>query len=215
MKYDLHIHTKYSACSNLKPSAILKTAKKLKLDGIAVTDHNSLKGALAVSKLNKDKKFEVIKGEEIETKQAHVLGLYLHKEIKPAGLLDVLEEIKKQNGIAVIAHPFGLGALRNRLNIDFSKIKNRIDAIETFNARMFFPWENKKAEKFAVRYGIAQTAGSDAHFSFEIGKAVTIFNDSLRKAVKMRKTKTKGSILFSCPGRFFSVFEKYIKRSKF
>ena len=57
MKYDLHIHTKYSACSNLEPLTILRAAKKRKIDGIAVTDHNSLKGAIAVSRLNKDKKY--------------------------------------------------------------------------------------------------------------------------------------------------------------
>ena len=50
--YDLHIHSKYSACSNLKLKIILKFAKKRKLDGIAVTDHNTMKGALQLKKLN-------------------------------------------------------------------------------------------------------------------------------------------------------------------
>ena len=54
-KYDLHIHTEYSRCSNLKPEILLKLAKKLKFDGIAVTDHNTIKGSLAVKRLNKDK----------------------------------------------------------------------------------------------------------------------------------------------------------------
>ncbi len=210
MDYDLHIHTRHSACSALKPFTILKIAKKLKLDGIAITDHNSFKGALEVSKLNKDKNLEIIKGEEITTKQAHVLGLYLNKEIKPNSLLNVLDEIKKQDGIAIIAHPFGLAALRNRLDANFSEIKNKINAIETFNARMFFPWENKKAEIFAKNHNIAQTGGSDAHFPFEIGRGITIFKDDLRKAIKMKKTRTKGSILFSYPGRALSVLEKYL-----
>jgi len=215
MKYDLHIHSEYSACSALKPLTILKIAKRLKLDGIAITDHNSFKGALKVSKLNKDKNLEIIKGEEIATKQAHVLGLYLNKEIKPGSLLNVLEEIKKQNGIAIIAHPYGLGILRNTLDFNFQNIKNRINAIETFNSRMFFPWENKKAKIFAKKHSIAQTGGSDAHFPFEIGRGITIFDNNLRKAIKMRETKTSGTILFSYPGRFFSVFEKYIiKRFK-
>jgi len=210
MRYDLHIHTKYSTCSNLEPSTILKIAKKLKLDGIAVTDHNSLKGALTVSKLNKDKNFEVIKGEEITTPQAHVLGLYLNKTIKAGNLIDVLEEIKKQEGIVIIAHPFGLGLLRNKFTSNISEIKKSPDAIETFNARMFFQWENNKAKKFAKKHNIAQTGGSDAHFPFEIGRGITIFDGDLRKAIKAKKTKTTGTLLFSCPGRFFSVFQKYI-----
>ena len=50
MKYDLHMHTHYSKCSNLKPDTILKLAKREKLDGIAITDHHEIKGALEVKK---------------------------------------------------------------------------------------------------------------------------------------------------------------------
>ena len=55
MRYDLHIHTHYSKCSNLKPEVILKTAKAKGLNGIAVTDHNTIKGALEIESLNKNK----------------------------------------------------------------------------------------------------------------------------------------------------------------
>ena len=82
MKYDLHNHTYYSKCSNLKPEILIKAAKKKGMDGIAVTDHNTMKGALEARKLNKDKDFEVILGEEIGTNFGDVIGLYLKKEIK-------------------------------------------------------------------------------------------------------------------------------------
>ena len=62
MKYDLHMHTHYSRCSNLKPQTILKLAKKRRLDGIAITDHHEIKGALEIKKLNNGKDFEVIIG---------------------------------------------------------------------------------------------------------------------------------------------------------
>ena len=82
MKYDLHMHTHYSKCSNLKPEILLKIAKKRGLNGIAITDHNVVEGALKVKKLNKDKDFEVIVGEEISTDAGEVLAYYLNKEIK-------------------------------------------------------------------------------------------------------------------------------------
>ena len=82
MKYDLHIHTYNSACSILKPNTILKIAKRVGLDGIAVADHNTIKGGLEVSKANKDKNFEVIPSIEVNTDRGHVLGLYVNKEIK-------------------------------------------------------------------------------------------------------------------------------------
>ena len=60
MRYDLHMHTYHSKCSNLKPKTILKLAKKNKLDGIAITDHHEIKGAIEVKNLNKNKDFEVM-----------------------------------------------------------------------------------------------------------------------------------------------------------
>lgn len=209
MRYDLHVHTYYSRCSNLKPREILKIAKKRGLEGIAITDHDTIKGSSAVFKENKDKNFEVIKGEEITADRAHVLALYIQKEIRSRNIFEVLDEIKKQDGLAIIAHPFGWG-FRKPLNFNLKKIKNRINGVETFNARCFFPWENNKAIEIARKLKIPQVGGSDAHFWFEIGNGLTIFDGDLRKAIKNRKTKVYGRINFALLGRFLSTIEKYI-----
>ena len=207
MKYDLHIHTHNSRCSNLKPREILKIAKKNGLDGVAITDHDTIKGSLEALKENKDKDFEVIKGEEVTTDIAHVLALHIQKEIKPGNIFRVLDDIKKQDGLAIIAHPFGVGFLRKHLNLDINKIKDKIDALETFNARCFFHWENDKAVRIAKKIGIAQTAGSDAHFWFEIGKGLTVFEGDLRKAIKNKKTKIVQMFNPALVGRFLSGIE--------
>jgi len=203
MKYDLHMHTFYSKCSNLKPNIILNIAKKIGLDGIAITDHNTIKGALVVSKLNKDKNFEIIIGSEIKTDYGDLLAYYLQNDIKSRNLFEVLDEIKKQGAVSSIAHPFRLPHLRFRYPID--KLKNKIDAIECFNSRNFF-WSNKVAFNTAERLNIAKTAGSDAHFKFEIGKAYTIFDGSLRKAIKKNKTKLEGTTLYGPFGGLLSFF---------
>ena len=44
MKFDLHIHTKYSIDSTSKPEKIVKIAKKRGMDGVAVSDHNNIRG---------------------------------------------------------------------------------------------------------------------------------------------------------------------------
>jgi len=126
MKYDLHVHSNSSSCSNLKPSEILEIAKKRGLDGIAITDHNKIEGALKVAKLNKDKKFEVIIGEEIRTDKGEVIGLYLKKEILPGSFYGVIEQIKDQGGIAVMAHPFAIG----RANVHDEEVFSKVDVIE-------------------------------------------------------------------------------------
>jgi predicted metal-dependent phosphoesterase TrpH len=46
MKYDLHTHSKYSADGFLEPEKIVETAMRKGLSGIAITDHNTINGAL-------------------------------------------------------------------------------------------------------------------------------------------------------------------------
>ena len=93
MKYDLHTHTCYSKCSNMKPDVLLNAAKKRGLNGIAVTDHNTIKGALEVKKLNKDKDFEVIVGEEISTTAGDVLAHYINKPIKSTNFFELFDHL--------------------------------------------------------------------------------------------------------------------------
>jgi len=46
MKYDLHIHSKYSSDGILDPEKIVKITLRKGLNGIAITDHNMIKGRL-------------------------------------------------------------------------------------------------------------------------------------------------------------------------
>ncbi len=210
MKYDLHIHTFYSKCSSLNPKILLKIAKKLNFDGIAVTDHNAIKGSLAVKKLNKDPDFEVITGSEINTSQGNLLAYYINKDIKSKNLFEVLDEIKQQGGLAAIAHPFRFSPnIKHRFKYPIEKIKNKIDAIEAFNARNL-PGNNRKAIKIADKLSIPKIAGSDSHFAFEIGKAYTLFDNSLRKALKQNKTEIKGTIILGPVGGLLSYFRRHL-----
>lgn len=211
MRYDLHAHTNYSKCSALKPDILLKIAKKKGLDGIAVTDHNTTKGSREIKRLNKDSKdkdFEVVVSSEIRTDYGDVLAYYVQDEIKQGSLLDVLDKAKEQDAIVSIAHPFRpLPHLR--FNYPIKDIKNKIDALECINSRTFY-WENRKASRTADKLNLAKTAGSDSHFGFEIGRAVTVFDDDLRKAIKRRATRTEGSSLINPIGITLSFIKKRI-----
>jgi len=206
MKYDLHNHTYYSKCSNLKPEILLKIAKKKGLNGIAVTDHNTTKGALVVKKLNKDKNFEVIIGEEVDTNFGDVLTYYLNKEIKIHDFFTLVDEVRKQSGLISIPHPFRMSINpKLKFSCPIAKIKDKIDAVECFNARML-PGSNEKAQKLAKKLNIPGTGGSDAHFELDIGRAYTIFDDNstLRKALKQNKTGYEGTIMFGALSGFRS-----------
>ena len=208
LKYDLHNHTHYSSCSNLKPEILLKNIKKKGMDGIAVTDHHTIKGALKVKKLNKDKDFEVIIGEEVSTNYGDVLTYYLQKEIKSREFFSVVDEIRSQNGLIIIPHPFRKSLYKShKFKYPIEKIKNKMDAIECFNARML-PGNNEKAQALAKNLNIAGTGGSDAHFRFEISRAYTIFDGTLREALKKKKTKYEGTILYGSTGGLLSFLRK-------
>lgn len=167
MIYDLHIHSKYSYDSILEPKTILKIAKKRKLDGIAITDHNTIKGGMTALQENCNPCLDVIVGAEIKTDIGDVIGLYLEEEIHSRIFYDVVEEIHNQNGVAVLAHPF-----RNRSNYSQDEL-NDVDLIEGFNARS--PRRaNLEAQRMALSAGKMMTAGSDAHNFFEIGRGRTI-----------------------------------------
>ena len=80
---------------------------KTDLKVIAITDHNTIEGALFAKELEDVYGIEVVIGEEMSTTEGHVLGLFLTEEI-PAGLTpaETVRRITEQGGIAIIPHPF-------------------------------------------------------------------------------------------------------------
>lgn len=76
---DLHVHTCLSPCATLDmtPQKIVAQALLMKLEMIAITDHNSAENAGAVMAAAAERGLVVIPGLEITTaEEAHVLGLF-------------------------------------------------------------------------------------------------------------------------------------------
>ena len=186
LRYDLHIHSKYSHDGILSPEKIVKIAVKKKLGGIAITDHNTIIGGLKAKKYGTGD-FKIVVGSEISTERGEIIGLFLKEEIKPGNVQEVISEIKEQNGIIVIPHPFD--ALRHSAFHPTDEDAKFIDCIEGFNSRCVFQEYNKKAVEFAMRHRLATTAGSDAHFANEIGNAGII-----TEAEDIRETLMKNDV---------------------
>ncbi len=184
MKFDLHVHSKYSYDSNLSPEKIIKFAKKKGLNGVAITDHNTILGGIETSRINKDKDFHVIVGEEIKTEYGDIVALFIREEITARNFEDVVDEIKNQEGLSVLAHPF-------RHFKSPEKIINKLDLVEGFNARSKAE-DNLKAIEIAKRYNKALCAGSDAHFSFELGMGRTIANEEIEEALRNGDCEIEG-----------------------
>ncbi|OEC86679.1 MULTISPECIES: PHP domain-containing protein [Methanobacterium] len=185
MIYDLHIHSKYSPDSLLKPEKIIKTAKNKGLDGVAITDHNTLKGGIEALKINKDPDFEIITGSEIRTEYGDVLGFFLNEEIEDRIFENVIDEIKSQGGISVLAHPY------RHYNAP-EEIIDKVNLVEGFNARSKSVY-NMKSLALATKFNKSLTAGSDAHLYFEIGNGTISTEKNIEKSLKNGKTKIDGN----------------------
>lgn len=166
LRVDLHNHTHYSPDSILSPKQFARQARRRRLDVAAVTDHNTIQGALAVRELAD---FPVIIGEEVRSEEGEILGLFLTEEI-PKGLSarETIARIKHQGGVVGVPHPFDYLRRALRQNAMLALI-DQIDFIEGLNARMVFSAHNDKAREFAAEHDLPVSAGSDAHSSWEVG----------------------------------------------
>ncbi len=76
---DLHIHSTLSPCASLEmsPAAIVRRARELALDVIAVTDHNSVENGFTAAILGERIGLKVLFGMEAQTREdVHVLCLF-------------------------------------------------------------------------------------------------------------------------------------------
>lgn len=173
---DLHVHTNYSRCAILKPAEIEPLALKRGLDAVAITDHNTIDGALEVK--NHAKKIKVIIGEEIKTTKGEIIGYFLNEQIPPfLSPEETIKEIKRQGGLVSVPHPFD--RLRSsRLEAEtLEKILPDIDMIEVFNARDILTGEDSGLMEKACQLGITHVAASDAHLSVEVGRSYITMED--------------------------------------
>jgi len=170
---DLHVHTHYSACSNLRPDRIEPLALARGLNAVAICDHNCLDGALETAVLAKS--ITVIVAEEIRTTQGEIIGYFLREQIPP-GLSprETVAEIKRQGGLVSVPHPFDLLRSSRLQAAALEDIIGRIDMLEIFNARDMFRRPDRILFNRARALGVVPVTCSDAHLACEVGRATMV-----------------------------------------
>ncbi len=222
MRVDLHIHTNYSPCSNLSLSKLIHTCKQKGIDCIAITDHDTIAGALQLKRIlpQDSRLFKLIIGEEITTQDGHIIGLFLKKEISPNMTLEeTISEIKKQEGLVLIPHPFDILRTSRIGSKNFKKISHQLDIIEIFNGRTILFWNDRKAKKFAEEYNLIPTVATDSHTKWEIGRAyieMENFNSSFDLLQKLKKGKmiTKKNLFYPYIISTWRKSLNFLKRKK-
>jgi len=162
--YDLHIHSRYSKDSSIAPETIIEAAKKRGLEGIAITDHSSVRGGLE-AKMVAPSDLTIIVGYETRIQRQDVLCLFVEEEVKADSMAELHDKVRESGGITVLAHPYRMFMIgRDCANVD---------AIEVLNARIS-RGRNRRALELAEELHMPKVAGSDAHTVNEIGRAYTI-----------------------------------------
>lgn len=167
---DLHIHT---SCSDgaASPRQMAETLAKSGLAVAAITDHDTVAGALRVREELCGDGPEIVAGAEISTADGHLLALYVEEDVPPdLSAAETVGLIHEQGGLAIAAHPyfpfFGLGDLAARLDFD---------AVEVANGTPLGEVANRQARRRLGPRAAAVVGGSDAHQVAAVGHVRTVF----------------------------------------
>ena len=198
LKLDLHIHSRYSEDATGSPEEIIKSLKKKGLQGMAITDHNTVKGGLKALKVA-PKDFIVIPGIEISTADGHILALDIKRDIaRGLSVEETVEKILDAGGTPIVPHLFRKmsGIKKDKLETIYKKIP----AMEVFNG-CSLPKTNIKTAKVAKELNLGGIGGSDTHHAVYAGYGYTLvdstdFNaDTVLSEIIKKKTWGEGTTM--------------------
>ncbi|HCG01599.1 MAG TPA: hypothetical protein DEV93_13765 [Chloroflexi bacterium] len=140
----------------------------------------------------------MIVGEEVSSRDGHIIGLFLERRVKPGmSAAATVHAIHDQDGLAIAAHPFwrttrqvrsgrvdGVGWLAAELDFDGVEVENATPGFYVFN---------QLAHRLNLGLGAAELGCSDAHIVDAVGRAFTEFAgttpEALRKAIQNGETR--------------------------
>ncbi|GAC1385088.1 MAG: CehA/McbA family metallohydrolase [Herpetosiphon sp.] len=208
-KADLHVHTSASDGIASAEAILQSVAESRTMRVIAITDHDTVKGALTARSLEREFGVEVIVGEEVSTQEGHLLALFIDQHLqagRPAA--ETIAAVHAQGGLCIAPHPYdwlipsvGKAGLRSRCagkQGDSERRDWHFDGIEVLNASISWPgWVgNALAQRVATELDLPGVGGSDGHTLDTIGRAFTSFpgtsaND-LYRAIKTSTVSAGG-----------------------
>lgn len=197
---DLHVHTCYSRYNDniaflgardcySRPEAVYAVAKARGMDLVAITDHDTIDGALALVERMPDAR-DIIVGEEVSCwlpdgdLQVH-LGVYgmtesLHRDLQPLrrNVFDLVAHLREASVFFALNHL--LHFYEPRVSFDaYLRLLEVVPALEVRNGTMV-PAHNRLSEQIAAAWTpvhggprLAAVAGSDAHTLRRVGTTWT------------------------------------------
>jgi len=184
--FDIHLHTEiYSDCSFIDPIDLVRQAVRLRLDGIALTEHGMRwpdEKFDGLRKLAGPQGPILINGQEILASstngmEGEFLVFGLRKSLVASfSAKELVERVHGEGGIIIAAHPYKLS--RNG-KYQYYGAGDRIYELALDALELYHPDHNElalgKARKAMKDLGLPGTGGSDAHKIFDVGSCVTLF----------------------------------------
>jgi predicted metal-dependent phosphoesterase TrpH len=167
VRVDLHLHSNFSHDGQSSLEALIERSRTCGLDRIALTDHNTVEGALQLVQMAPEL---AIVGEEVKTYEGEVIGLFIKERLVPyLRPEEAMDHIHEMGGLTYVPHP--LDRRRDHFRAErIVELADRIDIIETYN-----PWceasANQAAAALASDLDKVAATGSDAHSARELGRS--------------------------------------------
>lgn len=199
-KVDLHVHTVFSNFRHLKilkardsyndPLAVYQRCREAGCDYVAITDHDSIDGALDLLERRPELEPTVIIGEEVETWfpesgqwiHVNVLGVDegIHRDITlaRASVYELVHYLRDRNLVHFLNHPFQSYRLQKKPLDYVEKVVELFTHVEMGNGTL--PRTQNRAAAgildFGRHLGVERfgVAGSDAHGLRPIGAFLTL-----------------------------------------
>jgi predicted metal-dependent phosphoesterase TrpH len=189
---DMHFHSHYSDGLN-RIDKIAARARRLGI-GIAITDHNDIRGALEIDQF---KDVLSIPGIELTSAEGSHLLVYFYQieelrrffeyEIAPFRGLGIMSSLalpmselitraRRYNSVIIFPHPY-CAMYTGVCNLHFSEIErhhlfNQVDGVEVINANLISKW-NLKCTILGFNLRKTMVGGSDGHALSHMGSAVS------------------------------------------
>ena len=199
-KADLHVHSAFSRFRHLEilrardsyndPLRVYERCREVGCDYVAITDHDTIDGALDLLTRRPDLEPLVIVGEEVETRfpetgqwvHVNVLGVTeaIHEDIRRArdSVYDLVPYLRGRGLVHFLCHPFQSYRMQKKPALFVEEVIELFTHVEVGNGTLP-PEQNRAARSIlhhARRLGLKRVGvgGSDAHGLRPIGAYLTV-----------------------------------------
>jgi len=171
----IHVHTDYSYDSNITVEQLARFVERAAFDCVAVTDHDSIAGARRLASLC-DR--QVIIGEEVSTRNGHLIGLFLSERVRPGmSPVETAKAIRAQGGLVLAPHPF-VRLFNCGLAKAMWSLADWLDAVEVANAQNLWSRADRLAHRFAEAQDLPKYVGADSHMNTSIAPCYQVMPDA-------------------------------------